>query len=253
MFSLRNGNRLPDIVLLFVVLLLLLIGIVMVFSSSHIWAEYKYDDAFFYVKRQLLFVGFGLVCMFFLTFFPYYIWKKYVTVILFICFLFLVLVLIPGIGIVRGGAQSWIGIGAFSIQPSEFMKLGLIMFLAYYLAKHKNQIQSFRKGFLFPIFMIIISFGFIMLQPDLGTGVVLVITCVLMVFIAGANIFYFILLGIIGIIGFIFLILSAPYRISRITAYLNPWEDPLGDGFQIIQSLYSVGPGKLMCVGFDWK
>jgi len=250
MFSLRNGNRLPDIVLLLVVLLLLLIGIIMVYSSSHIWAEYKYDDAFFYVKRQLLFVIFGLVCMFFLAFFPYQIWKQYVNVILFICFLFLVLVLIPGIGIVRGGAQSWIGVGAFSIQPSEFMKLGLIMFLAYYLTKNRNQIQSLQKGFLFPIAIIFISFSFIMLQPDLGTGVVLVITCVLMVFIAGANFFYFILLGIIGIIGFIFLILSAPYRISRITSYLNPWEDPLGDGFQIIQSLYSVGPGKLMGVGF---
>src|SRR5690625_3523171 len=188
--------------------------------------------------------------MFFLTFFPYHIWKQYVKVILFICFLFLVLVLIPGVGIVRGGAQSCIGIGAFSIQQSEFMRLGLIMFLAYYLTKNRTNIQNFQKGFLFPISIIFISFGFIMLQPDLGTGVVLVTTCVLMVFIAGANFFYFILLGIIGLIGFIFLILSAPYRISRITAYLNPWEDPLGDGFQIIQSLYAVGPGKLMGVGF---
>src|SRR5690625_4847014 len=143
--------RLPDLVLLFVVLLLLVIGVIMVFSSSHIWAEYKYDDAFFYVKRQLLFIGFGLVCMFFLAFFPYHIWQHYVKVILFICFLFLVLVLIPGIGIVRGGAQSWIGIGAFSIQPSEFMKLGLIMFLAYYLTKNRTNIQTFQKGFLFPI------------------------------------------------------------------------------------------------------
>src|SRR5690625_210620 len=103
MFSLRNGNRLPDIVLLLVVLLLLLIGIIMIYSSSHIWAEYKYDDAFFYVKRQLLFVGFGLVCMFFLAFFPYHIWHQYVIVILFICFLFLLILLFSGIVLVRGG------------------------------------------------------------------------------------------------------------------------------------------------------
>src|SRR5690625_5347995 len=107
--------------------------------------------------------------MFFLTFFPYHIWKQYVKVILFICFLFLVLVLIPGIGIVRGGAQSWIGVGAFSIQPSEFMKLGLIMFLAYYLTKNRTNIQTFQKGFLFPIAITSISFSFIMLQPDLVT------------------------------------------------------------------------------------
>src|SRR5690625_6991428 len=97
MFSLRNGNRLPDIVLLLVVLLLLLIGIIMVYSSSHIWAEYKYDDAFFYVKRKLLFVIFGLVCMFFLAIFPYQICKQYVNVILFICFLFLVFLFIRSI------------------------------------------------------------------------------------------------------------------------------------------------------------
>src|SRR5690625_2904401 len=200
MFSLRNGNRLPDIVLLLVVLLLLLIGIIMVYSSSHIWAEYKYDDAFFYVKRQLLFVIFGLVCMFFLAFFPYQIWKQYVNVILFICFLFLVLVLVPGIGIVRGGARSWIGVGAFSIQPSEFMKLGLILFLAFYLTKNLAHIQTFKKGFFIPMSLIFTAFGLIMLQPDLGTGVVLVITCVLMVFIAGSKIKNFVVLGIIGLI-----------------------------------------------------
>src|SRR5690625_643660 len=97
--------------------------------------------------------------------------------------------------------------------------------------------------------MISIAFGLIMLQPDFGTGVVLVGTCVLMIFIAGARISYFSYLGIFGLIGFSLLIISAPYRISRITAFLNPWDDPLGDGFQIIQSLYAIGPGKLMGVG----
>ncbi len=222
----------------------------MVYSASHVWAEYKYDDSFFFVKRQVLFAGVGVLGMIIITLIPYQFWKRHVKVILLICFSLLLLVLIPGIGIVRGGAQSWIGIGAFSIQPSEFMKLGLILYLASYLTTHQKYIATFGRGFFLPIIFIFIVFAFIMLQPDFGTGVVLVGTCVLMIFIAGARIAYFIYLAIFGLIGFTLLIISAPYRISRITSYLNPWEDPLGDGFQIIQSLYAIGPGKLMGVGF---
>lgn len=243
-------RRLPDLTLLSVVLLLLFIGLVMVYSSSHVWAEYKYGDSFFFVKRQLLFASIGLIGMYFIYLIPYHFWFKYVKAILLVCFILLLIVLIPGIGIVRGGAQSWIGVGAFSIQPSEFMKLGLIFFLAYYLTKNHRNITNFRHGFLWPILLVFFVFALIMLQPDFGTGVVIVITCVLMLFISGTKFRYFVYLMFIGLIGFTLLIISAPYRVKRITAYLNPWEDPLGDGFQIIQSLYAIGPGKLMGVGF---
>lgn len=244
----QNQNK-PDYILLGVILGLLLIGIIMVYSSSRVWAEYKFDDAFYYVKRQVLFAGVGIIAMFFTMLVPYGTWKKYAKLILFSCFILLLLVLIPGIGMVRGGAQSWIGVGAFSIQPSEFMKLGLIIFLAAFLSVNQKYITTFKKGFFPSILLIFTAFGFIMLQPDLGTGMVLVLTCMLMVFVAGANMSHFFGLAGLGVIGFVFLILSAPYRISRITAFLNPWEDPLGDGFQIIQSLYAIGPGGLMGLG----
>jgi len=243
-------HRFPDLILLFLVCSLLIIGILMVYSSSNIWAEYKYGDNYFFVKRQLLFIAVGFVCMSIISYIPYNLWKQYVNPIIILSFLLLLIVLVPGVGLVRGGAQSWIGVGAFSIQPSEFMKLGIIIFLAAYLSKNQRQITTFTKGFLIPILLICLAFGLIMLQPDFGTGVVLVGTCVLMIFIAGARISYFSYLGIFGLIGFSLLIISAPYRISRITAFLNPWDDPLGDGFQIIQSLYAIGPGKLMGVGF---
>lgn len=245
----RNVQR-PDLLLFCLVIILLIIGLLMVYSSSHVWAAYKYDDPFFFVKRQLLFASVGVFFMLIIMFIPYFHWKKHVNIILLICFICLLIVLIPHIGIVRGGARSWIGVGAFSIQPSEFMKLGLIMFLAHYLQRNIAYIKTFKIGFLFPITLIFVAFGLIMLQPDLGTGVVLVMTTVLMVFIAGARIKNFVTLGIIGFIGFVLLILSAPYRISRITSFLNPWEDPRGDGFQIIQSLFAIGPGKLLGVGF---
>ncbi|WP_217586223.1 stage V sporulation protein E [Lentibacillus saliphilus] len=231
------------------IILLLLIGIIMVFSASYIWAEYKYDDAYFYVKRQLLFIGAGVVAMVFIMRIPYTLFKKYANLILVLCFLLLLVVLIPGIGITRGGAQSWIGVGAFSIQPSEFMKLGLIIFLAVYLSSNQKHMMSFTKGFFPSLILVFTAFGLIMLQPDLGTGVVLVLTCIVMIYASGARLSHFFGLGIVGVIGFLFLIISAPYRISRITAFINPWQDPLGDGFQIIQSLYAIGPGGLLGVG----
>lgn len=239
----------PDYFLLGLVVVLLIIGVVMVYSSSYIWADYKFGDKLFYLKRQLLFVGVGIIAMFIFMMTPYNLWKKYAKLILLGGFLLLGLVLIPGVGIVRNGAQSWIGIGAFSIQPSEFMKLGLIMYLSTYLTFNQRYITSFKKGFFPSIILVFTAFGLIMLQPDLGTGVVLVLTCMVLIFIAGAKLTHFFGLASLGVVAFLLLIISAPYRIKRITAFINPWEDPLGDGFQIIQSLYAIGPGGLMGVG----
>ncbi|RDW18470.1 stage V sporulation protein E [Oceanobacillus arenosus] len=245
---LKDKNK-PDFFLLTIILILLSIGIIMVFSSSYVWAEYKFDDAYFYLKRQLLFAGVGVMAMFVFMFIPYSTWIRYSKPILLICFGMLIIVLIPGVGLVRGGAQSWIGVGAFSIQPSEFMKLGLIIFLAGLLATSQKYITSLTKGFIPCLLLVFTAFGLIMLQPDLGTGLVLVLTCMVMIFVAGARLSHFFGLASLGIIGFVLLIASAPYRIRRITAFLDPWEDPLGDGFQIIQSLYAIGPGGLMGLG----
>ncbi|MRG85492.1 stage V sporulation protein E [Salinibacillus xinjiangensis] len=248
----RQGQRrkkAPDYTLLIVIFMLLLVGVVMVYSSSAIWSSYKFDDAFYYAKRQLLFAFCGLMAMYFIMNVPYQKWREYSNIILIVCFLLLIAVLIPGIGMVRGGARSWIGVGAFSVQPSEFMKIGLIIFLAKLLSDKQKYITSFKKGFVPSLLLVFVPFGLIMLQPDLGTGMVLVVTCFIMIYIAGGRISHFMGLGLLGLVGFAGLIISAPYRISRIKAFLNPWEDPLGDGFQIIQSLYAIGPGGLMGMG----
>lgn len=239
----------PDYVLISIILALLLIGIIMVYSASAIWASYKFDDSFYFAKRQILFAGIGIMAMFIVANISYPTWRKYAKPILLCCFILLIVVLIPGIGLVRGGARSWIGIGAFSIQPAEFMKLGLIIFLATYLAEKQRLIQSLKQGFLPLLLLIFTAFGLIMLQPDLGTGMVVVLSCFIMLFVAGAKLNHFLGLALLGIAGFVALILSAPYRIDRITAFLNPWEDPLGNGFQIIQSLYAIGPGGLLGMG----
>nr|WP_208112708.1 stage V sporulation protein E [Aureibacillus halotolerans] len=239
----------PDFFLFSVTMLLLAIGIIMVYSASAIWADYKFDDPFFFAKRQLLFAGLGIVAMLFVMQVDYWNWRSWSLVLLIVCFLLLVLVLIPGVGLVRGGARSWLGVGAFSIQPSEFMKLAMIAFLARFLAQRQKYITQWRKGMLPVLGLVFLAFGMIMLQPDLGTGTVMVATCMVMLFAAGAKIRHFIMLGLLGVVGFAGLVLSAPYRIKRITSFMDPWSDPLGSGFQIIQSLYAIGPGGLLGLG----
>lgn len=170
--------------------------------------------------------------------------------IIFICIISLILVLIPGIGSIRNGSRSWFGIGPLGIQPSEFAKLGLIIFTSKYLTNNKNELKSYKKG-VFPILGItFFIFGLIMLQPDMGTGAILVMSIIALLFVAGVNMKFFLYLGILGVVGIIILIVIAPYRMDRITSFLNPWNDPLGTGFQIIQSLYAIGPGGLLGTGF---
>jgi cell division protein FtsW len=240
----------PDFLLIVATLLLLTVGMIMVYSASSIWATYKMNgDSFFFVKRQLLFAGLGIIAMFFIMNVDYWVWRKHAKLMLLACFVLLLLVLIPGVGLVRGGARSWIGIGAFSIQPSEFMKFAMISFIAKYLAENQKKITSFKQGLLPSLSLIFFAFGLIMLQPDLGTGTVMLGTCIVIIFVAGARIMHFAVLGAIGVAGFIGLIISAPYRMKRITSFLDPWSDALGSGFQIIQSLLAIGPGGLFGVG----
>jgi cell division protein FtsW len=239
----------PDFILIIVTLTLLAVGLIMVYSASAVWADYKFDDSFFFAKRQLLFAAVGVFAMFFIMNVEYWTWKNWAKVLIIICFVLLVLVLIPGIGVLRNGSRSWIGVGAFSIQPSEFMKLAMIAFLAKYLSENQKYITSFRKGVLPSLLLVFTAFGMIMLQPDLGTGTVMVGTCVVMIFISGARVMHFAWMGLAGLAGFAALVVSAPYRIKRITSFLDPWEDPLNSGFQIIQSLYAIGPGGLFGLG----
>ncbi|QPC46257.1 stage V sporulation protein E [Mangrovibacillus cuniculi] len=239
----------PDFILLLVTFTLLAIGLIMVYSASAVWADYKFNDSFYFAKRQMLFAGVGIVAMFFIMNVEYWVWRKWSKVLVIICFILLVAVLIPGVGMTRNGSTSWIGVGAFSIQPSEFMKLAMIAFLAKFLSENQKHIITVKKGLFPSLGLVFLAFGMIMLQPDLGTGTVMVGTCVVMIFVAGARIAHFAFLGLLGVAGFVGLVLSAPYRMKRITSFLDPWSDPLGSGFQIIQSLYAIGPGGLFGLG----
>ena len=233
-----------DYKLFIAVILLSIFGIVMIYSASSIWADYKYNDPFKYVKAQSLFFLIGVILMYILSKIDYKIYEKYANKILLLCIILLALVLIPGIGSIRNGSRSWFGIGSLGIQPSEFAKMGLIIFASKYLAHNKLNDNKKVKGVL-PLFLIVLLiFGLIMLEPDFGTGIVLTLGVIILIFTSGINFSFFIKIGLIGLLGVVGLIIIAPYRMARIVSFLNPWSDPLGTGFQIIQSLYAIGSGR---------
>ncbi len=222
----------------------------MIYSSSYIWAEYKFNDSLKYVKQQFLFAIIGIIIMIIISKIDYKIYYKKANLILITCIILLILVIIPGIGVVRNGSRSWFGIASFGIQPSELAKLGIIIFTSKYLSKNIKAYKNLKTGIIPILTVVLLIFGLIMLQPDFGTGFILVMSIIALLFISGANMKYFYYLIAIGMVGAVLLIIIAPYRMQRITSFLNPWKDPLGTGFQMIQSLYAIGPGGLLGLGF---
>lgn len=242
-------NKNIDLVLLISVIAISIFGIIMIYSSSNIWAEYKFNDAFKYLKMQGLFLIVGIVLMIIISKIPYKYYLDKANIILVICFVLLILVLIPGIGKIRNGSRSWFGVGGFGIQPSEFMKLALIIFISKYLHKNERNNISIKKDILPILFITLLTFGLIMLQPDFGTGVIIVMSIIGILFISGLKMKFFIIAGLVGVVGAVVLIMIAPYRFERILSFINPWVDPLGTGFQAIQSLFAIGPGGLLGLG----
>lgn len=239
-----------DKVLYITTIILSLFGLIMIYSSSYIWAEYKFNNPYKYFLNQGLFLILGIILMTVISKIDHKIYKKYSNHILIFSLILLILVLIPGIGVVRNGSRSWFGIGSFGFQPSEICKISLVIFSAKYLARNDKE-KRVTKNFVFPILAVImLFFGLIMLEPDFGSGMIIVCSLITLIFITGANLSIFVKLGILGLLGIVGLVIAAPYRLERITSFLNPWSDPLGSGFQIIQSLYAIGPGGLLGYGF---
>ncbi len=222
----------------------------MIYSSSYIWAGFKYNNPYKYVTFQSVFFVLGIILMILFSKIDVSLYKKYSNKFLFVCFVLLILVLIPGIGSVRNGSRSWFGIMGLGFQPSELSKIALIIFTSKYLSNN-DRIKRNPFKFMAPVlFVIMIFFGLLMLEPDFGTGMVTVMSLIGLIFVSGTDVSIFIKLGGLGVIGIVILILIAPYRMDRITSFLNPWSDPLGSGFQMIQSLYAIGPGGLLGFGF---
>ncbi len=238
-----------NLVLFISVIAISIFGLIMVTSSSYIWAEYRFDDPYKFMKSQLLFFLIGSVIMVVVSKIDYHLYYKYANKIFIAIFILLILVLIPGIGTVRNGSRSWFGIGGLGVQPSEFMKLSLIIFISKYMVKNNRNLRSIKKGVLPILGLVLLVFGIIMLEPDFGTGMIIMMIAMGLFFVGNVNMKFFAALGILGVIGITVLIIIAPYRLERILSFINPWSDPLGSGFQIIQSLYAIGPGGIFGYG----
>jgi cell division protein FtsW len=237
-----------DLILMLMAIALTCFGVVMVYSSSNIMAAKRFHDGFFFLKRQGLFAVIGFAIMLGVMRIDYHVWKKMSVPALLFCLVLLVMVLIPGIGGKAGGSSRWIKLPGFNLQPSEMAKLALIMYMAYSLDKKQEKVKSFAIGIVPHMIVLAILIGCLALQPDLGGALTLFAVAFTMLFAAGtrlSHIFSMILLAM----PLLAYKLSRGYHGERMKVWLNPWNDPEGKGFQIIQSWLALGTGGVFGQG----
>jgi len=229
-------------------ILLVLIGLVFVYSASSYSAEINYGNKYYFLIKQLVGVILGTGALILTSKIDYNIYKKYKIPILVVSIILLALVFIPGLGVANYGARRWIRLPGFTIQPSEIAKFGFVVFCAAYLSKNKDIVHSF-KGILPVLAAGGILCVLIMLEPNMSITICVGLTMFLMLFIGGAKIKHFLILALPVLALGVLLIILEPYRLQRLMAFINPWANPQGEGYQLIQSLYSLSSGGLFGVG----
>ena len=238
-----------DQVLIVVTLLLLGVGIMMMYSSSALLAQRKYDDAAFFLKRQGLWVFLGLIVLVVISNFQHRHWKKIVGFLLCIGLLLLATVLFSPLGEPINGARRWLRLGIVTVQPSEMIKLVLIIYLACYLDGREKRLQSFLHGAFPAVLVIGVFVGLVVCEPDLGAAVVIIAITGGMLFIGGTPLRHLMGLAILAISICSYLVLQTAYQKERVLAFLNPHADPMNSGFQTIQSMLAIGSGGIWGLG----
>lgn len=238
-----------DHVLLFVTIILAVIGLVMVFSASAVVAGNRFHDSWYYLKRQLAWLAFGLALLHVASLIDYVWWKRLALPLLGLITVLLVMVLIPSIGAMRNGARRWLDLKVFSIQPAEMAKLIGVIYLAAYLAKKEDRLQQFSAGLLPALLVVGVLSGLVLLEPDLGTVVMLGLVTGGLLFVGGARLSHLSTLALSAVPIGLALVLTSSYRRQRLMAFLEPWRDASDTGFQITQSFLAFGSGGLFGVG----
>ena len=237
-----------DYLFLFSVLALSAVGLLLVLSASPTMAL-KLGDSYFYIKRHILYLLLGFAALYLGVFVDLEGLKKWSGAILVFSLFLLLSVYIPRIGRKISGASRWIDLVLFSFQPSELIKFTMILFLANLLSKWQERLKDFFQGLLPLLLLVGVVFALIIKQPDMGTAVCIAATAFVMFFAAGAQLWHLIAIGGMGLAGVLGLSLGSAYRLRRLVAFVNPWKDPQGSGFHIIQSLLAVGSGGLFGLG----
>jgi cell division protein FtsW len=249
-----RGDRLPEPVtydfalnidrrILLLYLVLILIGLVMVASASIGIADQNTEDPFFYTKRHFFRILLSLMLVWLAFKIPLSFWKNNGLILMLGSIVLLGFVLIPGVGHTVNGSTRWLNFGFFTFQISEVSKLFLIIYLSGYLVRRSEEVQTNAMGFIKPMLVLAFASGLLILEPDFGAAAVLLLTGLGMMFLGGVRFgqFALFLLGTLGIM--VVLAISSPYRLSRITSFVDPWADPFNSGFQLTQSLIAIGNG----------
>jgi cell division protein FtsW len=224
-------------------------GLVMVYSASYIFSQERFGDGLHYFNKHLVFLGAGFVVMLVCRFLNYRLWAKLALPFFGGACALLLLTLIPGVAHRAGGASRWINLGGFTLQPAELAKLALVMLMAERLSRDGNDFDNIRTGFFRHLWPPVAIVGLCMAQPDFGSSALVIATSAFLLYLSGVRVKY--LLGAAGaVVPFVVIaILLAPYRMARVLTFLDPWADPQGKGFQIVQSFIAFYRGGLFGVG----
>jgi cell division protein FtsW len=249
-----SGNPLPkqpsvDGTILMAAALLTLIGLVMVYSASAVVAQNRFHDSLYFLKRQAAWLGFGFLLLHIASRLDYLVWRKLTLPILGVTAILLLVVLLPSLGVAAKGARRWFHIGAVSVQPAEMAKLATVLYLAMYVTRKEGRMAELVSGFLPPLVVVGLFGGLILMQPDLGTVLVLGTVTLGVLFLGGARLKHLCGLIPIALILLIVAIWKSPYRLQRLMSFLDPGKDPTGVAFQVNQSFLAFGSGKVFGVG----
>ncbi|MFZ1748147.1 MAG: putative lipid II flippase FtsW [Nitrospirales bacterium] len=245
--NLGIGSRRIDPLIVGITLALSLGGLVMVFSASGVMAENKFTNATYYLQRQIVWMLLGFGVLLVGSFIDYRQWKQWIPLVVGGCIVGLLLVLAVGPQI--NGARRWLALGFFSIQPTEMAKLAVVLYLAAFLSNPQRRVTDWQRGFLPPVAMVGIMCGLIVVEPDLGSTVVISLVFVGMMYLAGARVRHLAYLGGPMILGVGALIWMSPERWERMTTFMNPFADRQGAGYQLVQSILALENGGLFGVG----
>lgn len=242
-----KSNQGIDIPLLTATILLVVVGIIMVFSSSYTYALSSNGDGAHYLKRVLMWASLGAIALVFCTICPYRIWARFANLIMAVALILLVVVITPA-GKEVNFAQRWIEVGAITIMPSEIAKVAVIIFMAATMEKNKYRVKSFQDGFVPHLLIGGVVFALVYQQPDFSTGLIIVSIMMVMLFVSGVNMIHFgafLIAGITSVVAALgYILLSGQgYKTRRLVAYLDPWADPMDAGLQTVQSLLAIGSG----------
>ena len=247
--NLLNYSKEGKIIFL-ITIILTLIGIFSIYNASNIWSQYLYNDSFYYLKKQILYFIVGIIILIYISKIDVERLFSISLLLEIIGISLLVLVLIPGIGIEKNGSRSWFGIGSFSFQPAELFKIISIIYVSKNLGDKYFENKKIYHLFL-ALILPLIGFLLVLIQPDFGTGIVMICALIIISLMSKIKFKNFIYVGLLGVGAIIIMIISEPYRIDRIVAYIDPFNDPLGSGFQIIQSLFALSPGGILGKGIN--